>query len=158
MKLAGEVSLYEGAGQVLEGVSCAGPGQIITTFENTPQLPFERSEARILRDARAPLATPALCGAYTTESTFVPWSARTRGDSSAHPPASFPINSRSRRQLLSIRASLPFSPSLSSGSTNIDAGVFSNLDDDARRAKTAISRSSRSRCTTRRVCRGRSRA
>ena len=36
IKLTGEVRLCEAAGEVIEGVTCQGLGQIITTFKNTP--------------------------------------------------------------------------------------------------------------------------
>ena len=93
IKLAGEVSLCEAAGQVLEGVSCAGPGQIVTTFENTPQLPFSELKLEFYGTDRAPLATPALCGTYNTSSSFTPWSAENppSAEEVAHPPASFQI-------------------------------------------------------------------
>ena len=38
------------------------PGQIRTTFQNTPELPFSDLELEFFGTERAPLATPALCG------------------------------------------------------------------------------------------------
>src|SRR6202034_4551104 len=42
-------------------------GQLTTTFENTPQLPFSDLELEFYGTNRAPLATPAHCGTYETE-------------------------------------------------------------------------------------------
>ena len=52
-KLAGEVKLDERT------------GQIVTTFPNTPQLPFEEANLHFFGGDRAPLSTPPLCGSYT---------------------------------------------------------------------------------------------
>ncbi len=100
-------------------------GQLTTTFENTPSLPFEDLKLEFYGTDRAPLATPALCGTYNTESSFVPWS----GNPAAHPPASFQISSGPGGGSCTYQGqALPFSPSLASGTTNINAGSFSNLD------------------------------
>jgi hypothetical protein len=109
VKLPGRVSLNEET------------GQITTTFENTPQLPFSELKLEFYGTARAPLATPALCGTYNTESSFVPWS----GAPAASPPASFQITSGPSGSPCSDP--LPFSPTLASGTTNINSGSFSEL-------------------------------
>ena len=74
VKLPGKVSLCEAAGQVLAGMTCQASGQLITTFLNNPQVPFEDAELHFFGGERAPLATPAHCGVYTTNATFTPWS------------------------------------------------------------------------------------
>ena len=51
-------------------------GQITTTFENTPQLPFSDLKLEFYGTDRAPLATPAFCGTYETEASLAPWSGR----------------------------------------------------------------------------------
>ena len=61
VKLAGEVSLNPDT------------GQIVTTFKNTPDLPFENLELHFFGGERAPLATPSRCGTYTTTAVFTPW-------------------------------------------------------------------------------------
>ncbi len=108
VKLAGKVSLSE-------------TGQITTTFENTPQLPFSDLKLEFYGTARAPLATPGTCGTYTTASMFAPWS----GEAPQSPSASFEITSGPNGS--ACADPLPFSPSLQSGSPNINAGAFSNL-------------------------------
>ena len=49
-------------------------GQLVTTFEETPQLPFNELKLAFFGTERAPLTTPAACGTYTPESVFTPWS------------------------------------------------------------------------------------
>ena len=62
VKLAGNVSLCKAAGEAIDGMTCEAPGQIITTFENSPQAPFEDAELHFFGGERAPLATPPHCG------------------------------------------------------------------------------------------------
>jgi hypothetical protein len=103
-------------------------GQLTTTFENTPQLPFTDLKLEFFGTDRAPLATPALCGTYTTETSFEPWSAPPGGTSSSstkNPSSTFQITSGPGGA--PCADPLPFSPTLQSGATNINAGSFSDL-------------------------------
>src|SRR5262249_34057695 len=50
------------------------PGQLTTTFDNNPQLPFSDFKLDFFAGPRAALATPEQCGTYTTESSMSPWS------------------------------------------------------------------------------------
>jgi hypothetical protein len=109
VKLAGNVHLSE-------------TGQLIATFENDPQVPLEDAEFHFFGGERAPLATPSHCGAYTTTTSMTPWS-----DNPASTPSStFNITSGPDGSPCPA-ASLPFSPSLTSGTMNINAGAFSPL-------------------------------
>jgi hypothetical protein len=94
-------------------------GQLVTTFENTPQLPFEDLKLHFFGGDRAPLATPALCGSYTTSTSIAPWS----GNEPATPSSTFEINAGPHGAPCSNP--LPFSPSLTAGTTSIQAGGFS---------------------------------
>jgi hypothetical protein len=103
-------------------------GQLVSTFKNTPQLPFETFELHFFGGDRAPLATPARCGAYTTTAAIEPWTESGEVDSSS----TFDITSGPKT--LSEPggspcpgARLPFHPSLTGGALNIDAGAFSPL-------------------------------
>ena len=96
-------------------------GQITATFENTPQLAFEDAELHFFGGARAPLATPAHCGTYTTEATFTPWS----GNPPVKSTSSFEVKTGPNGG--PCPGTLPFSPSLAAGSQNINAGSFSPL-------------------------------
>jgi hypothetical protein len=93
-------------------------GQLVSTFENTPQLPFEDLTLHFFGSARAPLTTPALCGTYTTTSLFTPWS----GNEPATPSSSFQITSGPNGSPCS--EPLPFDPGFQAGSTNLQAGAF----------------------------------
>ena len=113
VKLPGSVSLSE-------------TGQITSTFANNPQLPFEDAEISFFGGERAPLATPARCGSYTTSALFEPWT-NTPSDHEALPSSStFQISSGPHGSPCP-GSSLPFSPSLSSQTTNINAGNYTPL-------------------------------
>jgi hypothetical protein len=107
VKLAGQVQLTES-------------GQIVATFANNPQLPFEDAELHFFGGDRAPLASPSRCGTYTTTASFTPWT----GTEAAHPSSSFDITSGPDGSPCP-GAALPFSPSLTAGTTSIQAGGFS---------------------------------
>ena len=48
-------------------------GQLVTTFDDNPQIPFSHFRFHFREGGRSPLITPPLCGAYTTEGVFTPW-------------------------------------------------------------------------------------
>jgi len=50
-------------------------GQIRTTFDNLPQVPFDSFNLEFRPGGRAPLVTPAACGSYDVVARFTPWSA-----------------------------------------------------------------------------------
>jgi DNA-binding beta-propeller fold protein YncE len=107
IKLTGEVKLSE-------------TGQIVTTFKNTPDLPFEDLELHFFGGERAPLTTPSRCGTYTTQASFTPWD----GNPPVETSSSFQITSGPNGSPCP-GASLPFAPSLTAGTTSIQAGGFS---------------------------------
>jgi hypothetical protein len=49
-------------------------GQLVTTIDSTPQLPFSRLTATMKGGPRAALTNPKACGTYTTRGTLTPWS------------------------------------------------------------------------------------
>jgi hypothetical protein len=110
VKLPGEISLDEHT------------GRITTTFADNPELPFEDALLEFYGGERAPLSTPTHCGTYTTEATFTPWS----GNAPVTSTSSFNITSGPNGTACPGPA-LPFSPSLTGGMTNINAGAFSPL-------------------------------
>jgi hypothetical protein len=107
VKLAGDVHLSES-------------GHIVASFDNNPQLPFEDAELHFFGGERAPLATPAHCGAYTTTASFSPWT----GNAPATPTSTFDVTSGPNGSACPGSA-LPFSPSLTAGTTSNQAGGFS---------------------------------
>jgi hypothetical protein len=93
-------------------------GQLVSTFKETPQLPFEDLKLHFFGGSRAPLGTPAFCGSYTTTASIAPWSGSAPVDSSSE----FQITSGPNHTPCSDP--LPFDPELTTGSLNIQAGAF----------------------------------
>jgi hypothetical protein len=93
-------------------------GQIVATFNHTPQVPFEDLRVEFFGGARAPLSTPAKCGDYTTTTSIEPWS----GNAAAEPSTTFPITSGPGGS--PCKNPLPFAPSLTAETTSIQAGGF----------------------------------
>jgi uncharacterized repeat protein (TIGR01451 family) len=107
--------LVKAAGEVVPN---AVTGQLVATFKNTPQLPYENLELHFFGSARAPLTTPPLCGVYTTHSSIEGWS----GNAPAEPSSSFQITAGPGGGPCSNPR--PFAPGFQAGSTNIQAGAF----------------------------------
>jgi uncharacterized repeat protein (TIGR01451 family) len=134
VKIPAEVTLCKGAGedpldatgQPIPGVICQALGQIVATVQNTPQVAFEDFEAHFFGGERAPLATPARCGAYTTTAAFEPWAAEPwdEAEEMAHTSSTFDVTSGPNHSACP-GASLPFNPTATGGATNIQAGAFS---------------------------------
>jgi len=97
-------------------------GQITTTFENLPQIPFSDFEFNFRQGARAPLVTPPTCGTFTTEALMTPWS-----------DPGHPLVSKSNFEVVHGIGGgpcpsgqlPPFKPGLIAGSINNSAGAFS---------------------------------
>lgn len=96
-------------------------GQLVTTFEHTPQLPFDDLKLLFSGGAQAALTTPVRCGTYTTNADFAPWS----GEPDALAQSTFPVESGPDGSACS--SSLPFNPSLTAGATTDQAGGFTNF-------------------------------
>jgi hypothetical protein len=90
--------------------------------QSLPEVPFEDVELHFFGGDRAPLATPAKCGAYTTTGTFTPWSGNANTESSS----TFQIVSGPGGS--PCQSPLPFAPSLRAGTTSIQAGGFSPFE------------------------------
>ncbi len=109
VKLAGQVSL--------DPVT----GQIETTFKETPQFPINDFRLDFFGTDRAPLTTPGLCGPYTTEASFEPWS----GTPAVKPSSKFQITSGPAGSPCS--SPRPFRPGFEAGTTNVQAGAYTPL-------------------------------
>jgi hypothetical protein len=101
-------------------VHLTSSGQIVSTFENNPQLPFEDAELHFFGGERAPLSSPSRCGAYTTQASYTPWS----GAGAVSASSTFDVTSGPHGGPCP-GASLPFNPSLTGGTASIQAGGFS---------------------------------
>jgi hypothetical protein len=107
--------LVKVAGQVtLDPVT----GQLVTTFKETPALPFTDFKLQFFGTDRAPLSTPQLCGTYTTGTSIEPWS----GTAAVSPSSKFQITSGPGG--LPCQSPQPFAPGFEAGSTNLQAGAF----------------------------------
>jgi hypothetical protein len=105
-------------------------GQLVSTFENTPQAAYTDLKLEFFGTARAPLSTPAQCGTYTTNASFSPWTGipPVNADSSFNIESGPQVEGPAGVETLPCSNTLPFKPTLESGTTNIDAGAFSTLD------------------------------
>ena len=50
-------------------------GQLVTTFDNNPQVPFSKFTLKLRQGETSPLVSPPACGTYTVLSSLTPWSA-----------------------------------------------------------------------------------
>jgi hypothetical protein len=89
------------------------PGQVRTTFDENPQLPFNELKLHLHGGPRAPLANPQTCGTFTTTSVLEPWSSPTTPDAT---PSSEPFSIASCEN--------KFVPSFNAGTTNNQAGAY----------------------------------
>ncbi len=111
IKLVGNVSLNEAT------------GQLTTTFENTPELPFTDFKLSFSGGPQAALATPTECGLYTSTSDFSPWSSPFVPD--VFPSSEFAIEGGPDGS--GCVSPLPFSPSMIAGATTDQAGGYTNF-------------------------------
>jgi hypothetical protein len=94
-------------------------GQLTTTFEENPQLPFEDVRIHIFGGAQGALRTPSVCGTYSSTAALTPWSAPESPTSP--PPDEFAIAGN----CASSEAAEPNSPTFHAGTESPQAGKFS---------------------------------
>ena len=94
-------------------------GRLTSVVEDIPQLPFSRLSVRFREGPRAPLATPARCGSYTSKVMLTPWS----GGEAVESNSTFQITGGPEGA--SCPAGIPFAPGFQAGSVNNAAGVYS---------------------------------
>lgn len=102
-------------------------GQLTAEFDNNPQTPFSSLTLNFRGGGpRSTLATPDVCGEYTTSGTFTPWSAPESG-----PPATteddFAITTGvgGSASCPASKAARPFALGFEAGTTNPVAGAHS---------------------------------
>ena len=114
-----------------------GSGQVTTTFDNSPQLPFSDLEVAFFGGPAAVLTAPAACGTYTATGTFSPWSGTAPVTSSdsfdvTRGPDGAPCPSGNLEPRLSAGSTNPtggrFSPFVLNLSRNDGTGLFSGVD------------------------------
>ncbi|HEX3733543.1 MAG TPA: hypothetical protein VHU86_00160 [Solirubrobacterales bacterium] len=100
-------------------------GQLHTTFEDLPPLPFTDFNLYFREGARAPLATPKACGEYRSNAKLYPFSNPTVPTERS---ASFQIESGPNAGPCPSGGTPPFHPELRAGSVNNSAGKYSPFD------------------------------
>lgn len=98
-------------------------GQLISTVEDIPQLPFSHFELHFREGPRSPLATPGLCGTYTTRAILTPWS----GNEPVESTSSFKITSGPGGDPCPTGGVPSFSPGFEAGTISNSAGSYSPL-------------------------------
>jgi hypothetical protein len=99
-------------------------GQITTTFDNLPPIPFSSFKLHFREGARAPLATPQSCGEYQTVAKMTPFSASSDAEA-IETAGSFQIEHGPEGGACPGGGLPPFHPGLIAGSINNAAGRFS---------------------------------
>lgn len=106
-------------------------GQLVSTFDDLPQIPFSTFNLHFKEGPRAPLVMPETCGNYDIVAKFTPWNAadpnnpqsseiveRTSSFSVDHGPNGSPCPS----------GTPPFKPGFTAGTVNNAAGSYSPLN------------------------------
>jgi hypothetical protein len=98
-------------------------GQLTTTFDDLPQLPFSHFRFHFRDGDRAPLITPSVCDKFTTTADLYPYSNPTVP---LHETATFEVTSGTKgRPCASSEGQLPLRASFSAGTTSPLAGAYS---------------------------------
>jgi hypothetical protein len=98
-------------------------GQLVTTFERTPDVPFTDFKLNFSGGAQAALATPTKCGVYGSNIVFTPWSS----------PFIEEAFDTSRFQITAgpdgapCQDPLPFAPTMIAGATTDQAGGYTDF-------------------------------
>jgi hypothetical protein len=103
----------------VEGKVEADPvtGQLTTTFDESPELPFSELEVRLNGGSRSTVANPRTCGSFAAEGSLLPWTSPIEGAADGFSPP-FTIAGCQAPQ---------FSPSFTAGATSNQAGGYSPL-------------------------------
>jgi len=97
-------------------------GQLVTTFDDLPQLPFSHFRFHFREGGRSPLVTPPSCGTYETKALFTPWA---RPGSTYPTTSTFKVSAGVNGGPCPPAGPPPFHPGFTAGSINNEAGSFS---------------------------------
>jgi hypothetical protein len=100
-------------------------GQLVTRFDNSPQVPFGKFTLKLRQGASSPLVSPPACGTYTTEADLTPWSAPLEAH---HLLSSFQIEHGIGGGPCPTGGVPPFKPGILAGTLNNSAGAYSPMD------------------------------
>ena len=96
-------------------------GQLTTTVDNIPQLPFSHFKLHFREGTRSPLASPPACGTYNAKAVLAPWA----GGAPITTTSAFQIIVGTAAGPCPSGATPPFHPSLEAGTLNNAAGHYS---------------------------------
>jgi hypothetical protein len=105
-------------------------GQLTTTVDEVPQLPFSHFELSFKQGQTSPLVSPPACGEYTAKAELYPWS---NPEVALHDSSSFRITAGTSGGPCPSGGVPPFHPDLLAGSENPTAGVYSPFYTDITR-------------------------
>jgi hypothetical protein len=120
----------------LAGTASTNPstGQVTTTFEDNPQLPFETLVLTLKNGPRSPLANPQTCGSYSTSAELTPWSAGATLPTDGEIAGTPAVETQSSPFVISRNGageacppSDPFHPGFQAGTESSTAGAYSNF-------------------------------
>jgi hypothetical protein len=97
-------------------------GQLVSSFDDLPQLPVSNFRFHLREGGRSPLVTPPTCGEYTTRAQFTPWA------DPSHPlttSSSFKVTTGVNGGPCPAAGVPPFRPGFVAGSINNNAGSYS---------------------------------
>jgi hypothetical protein len=96
-------------------------GTLTATFDNLPQLPYTDLRVHFREGQRSPLATPGVCGSFSTQLDLSPWGAPSRV---LHNTSPFAVTSGSEGT--ACPSGTPtFNPEAKGGTLNSNAGSYS---------------------------------
>ena len=98
-------------------------GRLVVEFNDLPQLPFDQFDVHIFASDRGIFATPTHCAVYAVQTNLFPWNSQLPDQRSQ-----FGVSVTSGSNGKSCPAGTrPFSPKLEAGTSNSNAGSFSNF-------------------------------
>jgi hypothetical protein len=106
-------------------------GQLVSTFDDLPQIPFSTFNLHFKEGDRAPLVMPSSCGSYDITAKFTPWNAADPDNPQPNEivtrTSSFTVDHGANGSACPSGA-LPFKPGFTAGTENNAAGRYSPLD------------------------------
>ncbi len=104
-------------------------GQLVTSFDGNPQVPFSKFTLNLRQGANSPLVSPPVCGSYAAQAELTPWSEE-QGGKIVSPPQlvnspAFPIETGIGGGACPSGGVPPFAPGVTAGTLNNAAGSYS---------------------------------
>jgi hypothetical protein len=96
-------------------------GQLTTTFDDLPQLPYSHFNVHFREGQRSPLATPSACGAYATEVEVSPWQ---NPDAVSRQSSPFSLSAGVGGGPCPTGPLEPFAPGAAGGTLNANASAY----------------------------------